>query len=235
MKNLNSIIIIPARKGSKGLPNKNILKLNGKSLISYSIEYAQKIKKANDIICVSSDDKRIKEIVNDYPGVDFLSRPKSIARDDTPMESVINHLINQYEKDNFCFNSIILLQPTSPIRRIKDFRLISEKYNNKIDMVVSVKKANENPYYSLYEENEDGFLEKSKPFNITRRQDAPEVFCLNGSFFMININSLKKKSISNFSKILKVEMPDERSVDIDTKNDLDYLNYLIDTNKIILK
>lgn len=235
MKNLNSIIIIPARKGSKGLPNKNILKLNGKSLISYSIEYAQKIKKANDIICVSSDDRRIKEIVNGYSRVDFLSRPKSIARDDTPMESVINHSINQYEKDNICFNSIILLQPTSPIRKIEDFRLISKKYSNKIDMVVSVKKANENPYYSLYEENEYGFLEKSKPCNITRRQDAPEVFCLNGSFFMININSLKKKSISNFSKILKVEMPVERSVDIDTKNDLDYLNYLIDTNKIILK
>ena len=102
-------------------------------------------------------------------------------------------------------------------------------------MVVSVKKANENPYYSLFEENKDGYLVKSKPSKITRRQDAPNVYCLNGSFFMININSLKKKSISNFSKILKVEMPVERSVDIDTKNDLDYLNYLIDTNKIILK
>ncbi len=232
---MNSIIIIPARRGSKGLPNKNITQLNGKPLVSYSIEYAQKIKKSNDIICVSSDDERVEEIVKEYPMAEFLTRPTRLARDNTSMESVLKHLIDQYEKENLFFDSIVLLQPTSPIRKINDFKLISKKFNNKVDMVVSVKKANENPYYSLFEENKDGYLVKSKPSKITRRQDAPNVYCLNGSFFMININSLKKKSISNFSKILKVEMPVERSVDIDTKNDLDYLNYLIDTNKIILK
>ena len=235
MKNLNSIIIIPARKGSKGLPNKNIKKLNGKPLVSYSIEYAQKIKKSSDIICVSSDDERVEKIVKKYPMVEFLIRPKTLAKDNTSMESVIKHLIDQYEKKNLFFDSIVLLQPTSPIRKIKDFKLISKKFNNKVDMVVSVKKANENPYYSLFEENKDGYLVKSKSSKITRRQDAPDVYCLNGSFFMININSLKKESIFNFSKILKVEMPIERSIDIDTKYDLDYLNFLIDNKKILLK
>jgi len=235
VKNLNSIIIIPARKGSKGLPNKNIKKLNGKPLVSYSIEYAQKIKKSSDIICVSSDDERVEKIVKKYPMVEFLIRPKTLAKDNTSMESVIKHLIDQYEKKNLFFDSIVLLQPTSPIRKIKDFKLISKKFNNKVDMVVSVKKANENPYYSLFEENKDGYLVKSKSSKITRRQDAPDVYCLNGSFFMININSLKKESIFNFSKILKVEMPIERSIDIDTKYDLDYLNFLIDNKKILLK
>jgi len=232
---LNSIIIIPARKGSKGLPNKNITQLNGKPLISYSIEYAQKIKKSNDIICVSSDDERVEKIVKKYPMVEFLIRPKILAKDNTSMESVLKHLIDKYEKENLFFDSIVLLQPTSPIRKIKDFKLISKKFNNKVDMVVSVKKANENPYYSLFEENKDGYLFKSKSSKITRRQDAPDVYCLNGSFFMINVNSLKKESIFNFSKILKVEMPIERSIDIDTKYDLDYLNFLIDNKKINLK
>lgn len=235
MKNLNSIIIIPARKGSKGLPNKNIKQLNGKPLISYSIEYAQKIKKSSDIICVSSDDERVEKIVKKYPMVEFLIRPKILAKDNTSMESVLKHLIYKYEEENLFFDSIILLQPTSPIRKIIDFKLISKKFNNKVDMVVSVKKANENPYYSLFEENKDGYLFKSKSSKITRRQDAPDVYCLNGSFFMINVNSLKKESIFNFSKILKVEMPIERSIDIDTKYDLDYLNFLIDNKKILLK
>lgn len=232
---MNSIIIIPARKGSKGLPNKNITQLNGKPLISYSIEYAQKIKKSNDIICVSSDDERVEKIVKKYPMVEFLIRPKILAKDNTSMESVLKHLIDKYEKENLFFDSIVLLQPTSPIRKIKDFKLISKKFNNKVDMVVSVKKANENPYYSLFEENKDGYLFKSKSSKITRRQDAPDVYCLNGSFFMINVSSLKKESIFNFSKILKVEMPIERSIDIDTKYDLDYLNFLIDNKKINLK
>ena len=67
------------------------------------------------------------------------------------------------------------------------------------------------------------------------RQEAPSVYCLNGSFFMINVNSLKNQSINNFSKIVKVEMPTERSIDIDDKSDWDYLKFLVEKNKDLLK
>ena len=235
MKNLNSIFIIPARKGSKGLPNKNIKNLFGKPLISYSIDYAKKIKKLNDIICISTNDNRIKKIFKSNSEIEIINRPDNLALDSTPMESVINHAIEFYGKKNMFFDSVVLLQPTSPIRKISDFLNIKKKYNSSVDMVVSVKKSKENPYYLLYEENKKGYIEKSKSSKVNRRQEAPSVYCLNGSFFMINVNSLKNQSINNFSKIVKVEMPLERSIDIDDKLDWNYLKFLVEKNKDLLK
>tara|TARA_B100000989_G_scaffold297915_1_gene285226 strand:- start:303 stop:1007 length:705 start_codon:yes stop_codon:yes gene_type:complete len=233
VKNLNSIFIIPARKGSKGIPNKNIKKLFGTPLIKYTTDFAKKIKTSNDIICITTNDQRVKNIIKNDNEIEIINRPNNISLDSTSMQDVIDHVIEFYDYKNISFNSIVLLQPSSPIRKISDFKKIKKEFNINVDMVVSVKKAKENPYYLLYEENNKGFLEKSKPLKVTRRQDAPEVYCLNGSFFMINNISLKNKLINDFSKIIKVEMPFERSIDLDDKLDWDFLNFLI-LNKNLL-
>lgn len=235
MKKMNSIFIIPARKGSKGIPNKNTRIFFDKPLISYSIDYALSVCKQKDIVCVTSNDKRVQEITEKYDDVEFLKRPESLANDNSSMESVLHHVIKCYEEKEILFNSIILLQPTSPLRKVSDFSKIKNKFKNTIDMVVSVKKAKENPYYLLYEEDKNGFLNKSKNSRITRRQDAPTVYCLNGSFFMINTTSLKNKSMADFSKILKVEMPSNRSIDLDNELDWSFLNFLVKTKNIKLK
>tara|TARA_B100001175_G_C19505766_1_gene640768 strand:+ start:680 stop:1378 length:699 start_codon:yes stop_codon:yes gene_type:complete len=232
LKYLDILFIIPARRDSKGLPDKNVKKLKGKPLIEYTIDYAKKNQNSKDIICVTTNDCRIKKIINKYKRVDLIDRPEYLSQDSTSMEEVINHSVEYYEKRNFFFNSIILLQPTSPLRKKIDFLNLKSSYNETIDMVVSVKKSKENPYYLLYEENKDGFLKKSKELNISRRQDAPNVYCLNGSFFMININSIKNKSIQDFTKIIKVEMPAERSIDVDDEMDWKFLKFLI-KNKVI--
>tara|TARA_Y100001960_G_scaffold109400_1_gene117311 strand:- start:611 stop:1315 length:705 start_codon:yes stop_codon:yes gene_type:complete len=234
VKQLNSIFIIPARKGSKGLLNKNVKNLFNKPLISYSIEYALKIKSKNDLICVTTNDKVVEKIANNYKDIIVIKRPDSFASDNSTMEIVINHALKFFKTKNLLFKSIVLLQPTSPIRKIQDFKNVKKMFRKDIDMVVSVRKGRENPYYLLFEENNFGYLEKSKKISINRRQDAPLVYCLNGSFFMINTKSLEKKSIENFSKIVKVEMPFERSVDIDDELDWDYLNFLI-VKKNLLK
>ena len=233
MRNLNSIFIIPARKGSKGIPNKNIKKLLGKPLLNYTTEYAKKIKTSNDIICVTTNDQRVKNIIKKDDEIEIINRPNNLAFDSTSMQDVIDHVIRFYSDKNIFFDSVVLLQPTSPIRKISDFKKIKKEFNLKIDMVVSVKKAKENPYYLLYEENHKGFLEKSKSLKVKRRQDAPLVYSLNGSFFMINTNSLKNKLIEDFSKIVKVEMPFERSIDLDDELDWDYLNFLILNKNLI--
>jgi len=88
-------------------------------------------------------------------------------------------------------------------------------------MVVSVKETESNPYYVLFEENESGFLKKSKEGSFTRRQDCPKVWEYNGAIYVINVKSLKKNDISNFSKIKKYIMPLNNSIDIDTE--LDFL------------
>jgi N-acylneuraminate cytidylyltransferase len=86
-------------------------------------------------------------------------------------------------------------------------------------MVVSVKLAKENPYFTLYEQNSEGFLKKSKVGNFERRQDCPEVYAFNGSMYLINIASIKESRIAEFKNIKKIIMPEERSVDIDTLAD----------------
>ncbi len=234
MKQLNSIFIIPARKGSKGLLNKNVKNLFNKPLISYSIEFALKIKNNNDLICVTTNDKLVEKIANNYNDIIIIRRPTAYSSDNSSMEIVINHALKFFKTKNILFKSIVLLQPTSPIRKIQDFKNIKKMFRNNIDMVVSVRKARENPYYLLFEENRFGYLEKSKKTSINRRQDAPLVYCLNGSFFMINTKSLEKKAIENFSKVVKVEMPFERSIDIDDELDWEYLKFLI-TKKNLLK
>jgi CMP-N,N'-diacetyllegionaminic acid synthase len=96
---------------------------------------------------------------------------------------------------------------------------LMDKYDNNIDMVVSVKLAKENPYFTLYEETQQGLLHKSKEGNFERRQDSPLVYAFNGSMYLINVKSIKKSKLSEFDKIRKIIMPEERSVDIDTPAD----------------
>ena len=149
MKQLNSIFIIPARKGSKGLLNKNVKNLFNKPLISYSIEFALKIKNNNDLICVTTNDKLVEKIANNYNDIIIIRRPTAYSSDNSSMEIVINHALKFFKTKNILFKSIVLLQPTSPIRRIQDFKNIKKMFRNNIDMVVSVRKARENPYYLL--------------------------------------------------------------------------------------
>ena len=214
----NYLFIIPARKGSKGIPNKNTKLLNGKPLINYTLDYASKVSTGLDKVCITTDDNKVRELTKKYD-FDILKRPSKLATDSSSMNDVVKHVMEKYNRQDIFFKAIIILQPTSPIRHINDFNKIELLYTPEIDMVVSVRKARENPYYLLYEENSSGFIAKSKELIITRRQDAPEVYCLNGSIFMINPNSLDKSDISNFKKLVKFEMPYERSTDIDDSTD----------------
>jgi N-acylneuraminate cytidylyltransferase len=92
-------------------------------------------------------------------------------------------------------------------------------YEKSADMVVSVKETKANPYFVLMEENTEGFLEKSKKSEFTRRQDAPQVYELNGAIYVMNVASLKNGPISSFTKIRKYCMDEYSSHDIDTELD----------------
>ena len=207
MENKKNLFLIPARKGSKQIKNKNIRKLFGKPLISYTLDYVKDIQTSNDISCVSTDDKTVIELANKYSKINIIKRPKNLALDDTPMELVIKHAIDFFKRKKIFFEAIVLLQPTSPIRQIKDFNNLKRTFNKNIDMVVSVRESRENPYHLLYEESQKGFLTKLKEFEFIRRQDLPKVYCLNGSFFMINVKSIINKSINKFSVTSLVNPP----------------------------
>ena len=213
------LYIIPARKGSKGLPGKNIKLLGGKPLIEYSIDFALINLKNDDALCISTNDEAVIESAKSKGiSIPFI-RPEELANDNASSHDVIIHAINHYEKLNQTFDAVLLLQPTSPFRIQDDFTNLIKEYDDNTEMVVSVKLAKENPYFTLFEENSEGFLNKSKIGDFERRQDCPEVYAFNGSMYLINIASIKKSKISEFKNIKKITMPEERSVDIDTLAD----------------
>ena len=225
------LYLIPARAGSKGLPGKNTKILGGKPLIVHSIDFALKNIKKGDELCISTNDKEVLEIASDLGIYVPFQRPDDLASDFATSYDVIMHAINYYADNDKYFDSVLLLQPTSPYRNQDDFENMIESYDDEVDMVVSVKKAKENPYFSLFEQNSEGFLIKSKEGNFERRQDCPEVYAFNGSMYLINNKSIKTSRISEFKNIKKTIMPDERSVDIDTLADWTLAEFYLNKNE----
>jgi len=212
------LVVIPARGGSKGIPNKNIKLLGGKPLIQYTIEAAREVFDDKNIL-VSTDSEKIRGIVESCGlAVPFL-RPSELAMDNSGTYEVLLHAIEFVEERGFYPETLILLQPTSPFRNATHIKEALKLYNNELDMVVSVKETSSNPYYVLKEENNQGFLENSKKGEFTRRQDCPKVWELNGAIYIINIRSLKQQPINQFQKVKKYVMEEIPSLDIDTPMD----------------
>ena len=215
-----TLAVIPARGGSKGLPGKNIKKLNGEPLINYTIKAAREVF-PDDQIIVSTDDEEIKRTAeNTGLKVPFL-RPAELATDNAGTQEVLLHSLKFAENRGLNPEVIVLLQPTSPFREAAHIKEALELYSKEIDMLVSVKETGANPYYVLKEENKQGYLENSKPGNFTRRQDCPKVWELNGAIYIINVQSFKEGPINKFSKIKKYVMDDFSSIDID--NEIDWM------------
>jgi N-acylneuraminate cytidylyltransferase len=213
------LYLIPARAGSKGLPGKNTKLLGDKPLILYSIDFAMKNINKGDELCISTNDKDVLTIASDLGIHVPFNRPEELSSDIATSYDVIMHAIKYYEENNKYFDLVFLLQPTSPFRSQQDFENLIKSYDEDVEMVVSVKKAKENPYFTLFEENESGFLDRSKRGNFQRRQECPDVFAYNGSMYLMNVNALKSAKLHEFKKIKKIIMPEERSVDIDTMAD----------------
>jgi N-acylneuraminate cytidylyltransferase len=215
---MSSLFLITARGGSKGLPGKNIKTLGSKPLVQYSIEFARMFSQDKDI-CLSSDDQEIIDVArsNGLP-VPFV-RPHTLATDTANSRDVILHALEFYQDQGVTYDSVVLLQPTSPFRNYKQGRQMIDLFSPKLDMIVSVKESHYNPYFSLFEENEDGFLTLSKTGNFTRRQDCPTVYTYNGSVYVINTDSLKRNNINQFKKVKKFVMDEVHSSDIDNQFD----------------
>lgn len=215
------LYLIPARGGSKGLPGKNIKKLNGKALINHAIDFARNFT-TDENICLSTDSSEIIETASDNNYKAPFKRPNNLSTDTASTNDVILHAINYYESLGRSFDLLVLLQPTTPFRKKEDLKNLLNQWDKNFDLLVSVKESHDSPYFNLFEENSKNFLEKSKESKSTRRQDAPKVYAFNGSLYLYNIESLKCKSVSEFKKIKKYVMKDPLySIDID--NHFDWL------------
>lgn len=218
---MTPLYIIPARGGSKGIIKKNIKLLNGIPLIGYSINIAKALSPDEDHIIVSTDSKDIADVACDFGiKMDYL-RPEFLATDTAGSREVMLHAMDWAEQKRIFFDCIVLLQPTSPLRIIDDVKKCLEVFTDNIDMAVTVKEASSNPYYNCFEvDQSSGFIHLSKgDGEYSCRQSAPKCYEYNGAVYVINPVSLRKEKMSKFKKIIPVEMPMERSVDIDTPID----------------
>ncbi|HKZ35078.1 MAG TPA: acylneuraminate cytidylyltransferase family protein [Patescibacteria group bacterium] len=215
--------IVPARSGSKSIKDKNIRPLNGQPLISWTIK-AGLACKAIDKLIVSTDNQKYADIAKSF-GAEVLLRPAELAADDTPMIPVLQHAL----KANPQADTLVLLDPTSPLRQVSDINTCLEKLKlPDTDSVVTVCEAEHNPYYVMAGVKND-YLQYPlvKPATeIHRRQDAPKVYRLNACVYAIKRPILETGKIFT-DKTRVVEMPQVRSSHIDHEVDYLYAEFLL--------
>ena len=224
---MKKLFLIPVRGGSKGLPRKNILPLAGRPMIEYTLDAAKGAMDEGDELCVSTDDSEIISVVKDY-GVEVpFMRPKELASDTAGSEEVIRHALGWFKKKGLAFDVVVLLQVTSPLRNAQHVKEALALWSPEVDMVVSVKETDSNPYYVLFEEDSEGFLQKSKEGIFTRRQDCPKVYEYNGAIYIFSAEKFTIAGFGGFSKIKKAVMPKLNSIDIDDQMDFIMTEYYI--------
>jgi N-acylneuraminate cytidylyltransferase len=225
------LVIITARGGSKGIPGKNIKLLAGRPLLHYAIDNARAVAEDKDI-CLTTDDKAIAAVAQAYGlSVPFL-RPAELASDTAGSYEVLLHAINHYEKNGIVYKDVLLLQPTSPFRSDDQVKSALLQFRSqRPELLVSVKESASNPYYNLFEENDEGVLIKSKPSKFTRRQDLPKVYEYNGAIYITAVEIIKQRSFIEMNEIHKFVMDEESSHDLDTPLDWGAAMWLINRQK----
>lgn len=219
--------IIPARGGSKGIPKKNIKALNGKPLIAWTIDEAQKSIYIDKLI-VSSDDDEIINLSRQFGAEVPFKRPLKLAQDDTPGIDPVLHALGYFPE----YDYIVLLQPTSPLRSVQDIDNALELcVNGGFNFCVSVVESSASLYW-MYRINEEGclssiFSSKEIPY---QRQKAPITYELNGAVYVARIYSLSKTKSFLTEDTVPFVMPKERSVDIDSIDDFKYCEFLLNKN-----
>ena len=219
------LAIIPAKKISKRLPNKNTKLLGGKPLIAHTIEVAIKSKQITRVI-VTTDCPKIAKISKKYGAeVPFL-RPKRLTTNQSGKLEVCKHVINfLVKKEGINISSFIVLQPTSPLRLAKDINEAIKIFKKKkADSVISFCKAKPLEWHRYF--REDGSFYSNKKKNTISNLSNKKNYLVNGSIYIFR-TSFVNKNIAYNKKSFSYVMPSERSVDIDDIDDLKNARYLI--------
>ena len=213
------LALITARGGSKRLPGKNTRPLGGKPLLVWSIDVVKEISEICDIL-VSSDDKFIAEIALNSGAIVPWLRPSELANDTTSSVDVALHALDWYEREKGKIDGLLLLQPTSPFRKRESILRGLELFKkNQKHPVIGVSPAESHPMWCFKIDGAvmEPFIKGGLQF---RSQDLPLAYVVNGSFYIIAPEDLRKSN-SFFSKGMTPLIMDSpmESIDIDTESD----------------
>ena len=210
----NCVAIVPCRAGSKGLPDKNFLFLGSEKL--YKIALDQALRCISEVII--SSDKSLEKELECYSVEQHLRSPE-LSTDQSTMAELMFELIRRYQLHE---STIVLLQPTSPLRRDEDIlKCIKTFKNNTFDLVFTVSAQDRAVLKSGFVRG-NKFVPVAKPdFTFMNRQDLPELFRPNGAVYVFNGGWFEKNNGFTSNNIGVVEMPKENSLDIDNREDFD--------------
>ena len=213
-----------ARGGSKGIPNKNLMKIRKSTLVGHSINFAKKMK-IFDQIFLSSDSDKILEI--GYKSrINLIKRPKKMSLDNSPEWEAWKHAVKHAKNKFGDFEVFVSLPPTAPLRSQVDVKSAIKKVKY-CDVVITYKKAHSNPWFNMVLDNKKNNMRLvNKGKNIFRRQDAPLVYDMTTVAFDIKTDFIVKHNSIWKGKVKGVEVPIERAIDIDNQLDLDLARYL---------
>lgn len=221
---MNILAIIPARGGSQSIPKKNIVPFAGKPLVAWTIDAAKKSKYINKII-VSSDDDEILRIAEHF-GAESLKRPKELATNAAPFEPLIFHTLDSLQNvSGYIPEIFIYLQPTSPLRDAHD---IDEAFfiflKSDADALISVREIDNKFLKSLIVDN--GYLRGAANdlYSFMNRQELPKICLPNGAIYIIKTEIFRKTKKLLSEKTIPFFMPESKSIDIDTMDDIKKLN-----------
>lgn len=224
---------ICARGGSKGVKNKNIKLLNGKPLIAYTIEQAKASGLFKHIV-VSTDSDLIAEVAVQYGAEVFFKRDSRMSSDTAGKLEVIKDAFvrseQYYEKQ---YDYLIDLDATAPLRNIDDIKNSFAQFSrDDNDNLITAMPSRRSPYFNLVEVGNDGkvYLSKKLESAILRRQDAPKSYDMNASIYIWKRNVILNEKTLFLDKTGLYVMPEERSIDIDTELDFEFVEFMMRKN-----
>lgn len=224
--------VIPARGGSKGIPKKNIKDMNGKPLIAYTIEAAKKAAENGFLsrCVVSTDSEEIADVSRSFGADVPFMRPEELGGDTVKSVDVILHALSVLEARGERYDAVITLQPTSPMRTAEDLmdgiRMFDEGDADSLIAVYEDAKANGFNYYRMGE-NHAGIAEHKEHNTGIRRQDMKPMYVRNGALYISSIALLKERRLIIGDVPLLYVMPKERSIDVDSMMDFEYIELLM--------
>lgn len=224
MQKYNSFLaIIPARKGSKGIPGKNLKKIGGKPLVQFTMEAAISVIPLGNII-ISTNDSKVIDISEKLGLKTPFIRPENLSNDSAKTSDVVKHSLDWYHsKYNKYPENIILLQPTSPFRNDNDISLAIDKFiQSDKKTLISVSEPIHHPADCILRNQDGKFKRLELGENLNSRQSFPEMFFIDGGIYLSETNHFLKTQnlIGDDPEIFITKQ--FNSIDIDTPFDLEW-------------
>lgn len=226
------LCMICARGGSKGVPGKNVREVGGKPLIGHAVSDARRWEREADIV-VSTDDDRIATVAEEFGAAVPFRRPPELASDSAGKLPAIQHAVERMESSrDERYEYVVDVDATTPLRRPADIEdcFLAVIEDERATNAYTVCEADKNPYFNMVELDEDGYASLSKEVgpDVVRRQDAPTVYEMNAAVYVYERDFLMKTNSAHGEYTRISVMPPERSVDIDTELDLEFVEFMFE-------